>query len=196
VSCAPQQADQHTHPHTHTPAGEAADASLCLEPGPVPGMVSTTKEMLMRFVRDHVPTSHKEKGKGKDQGGMAWHVLSQFLQTNLCLLSLCLGDFSVAASLKSTTHRSVNHTAVLLYMQLDGPLLGTPRQRNLLTRLVSSTHVSQSLQSHSGHEHESNSNHCIPITVFQSLQSQAMSMKAVPITVFQSLYPNHCNPRQ
>jgi hypothetical protein len=37
-------------------AGEAADAALGMEPGaPVPGLVSTTKEMMTRFVKTHLP---------------------------------------------------------------------------------------------------------------------------------------------
>lgn len=50
-------------------AGEAADASLQLQPGPVPGYVSTTKAILTSFVEKHIPLAHKEKGKGKDGEG-------------------------------------------------------------------------------------------------------------------------------
>jgi len=60
------------HPHLHN-TGEAADAALGLEPGPVPGMVSTTKEMLVRFVRTHLPLkAHSKEGKddkGQGRGG-------------------------------------------------------------------------------------------------------------------------------
>ncbi|KAL6756388.1 hypothetical protein V8C86DRAFT_3136630 [Haematococcus lacustris] len=49
--------------------GEAADAAVGLEPGPVQGFVSTTKELLVRFVRDHLPLHRtpQEQGPGGAQ---------------------------------------------------------------------------------------------------------------------------------
>ncbi|KAF5837835.1 P-loop containing NTP hydrolase pore-1-domain-containing protein [Dunaliella salina] len=52
--------------------GEAADASLGLEPGPVPGMVSTTKEMLVRFVAKHLHPEESDKGHEGEWPAMVW----------------------------------------------------------------------------------------------------------------------------
>ena len=48
--------------------GEAAADALGLEPGPVPGFVSTTKELLARFVATHFPIHHAPSPEGRKQG--------------------------------------------------------------------------------------------------------------------------------
>ncbi len=49
--------------------GEAAADAIGLEPGPVPGFVSTTKELLYRLVEGHYPTREERVDEHGGWGG-------------------------------------------------------------------------------------------------------------------------------
>lgn len=51
--------------------GEAAADAVGLEPGPAPGFVSPTKEMLLRFVTQHFPVRKVQQHAEGEAGGAA-----------------------------------------------------------------------------------------------------------------------------
>jgi len=85
-----------THPPTHPPnplkakaallagrcvviglqsTGEAAADAMGLEPGPVAGFVSTTRELLLRFLGTHFPVAKEVSAEGAVRGclgGLSW----------------------------------------------------------------------------------------------------------------------------
>lgn len=52
--------------------GEAAADAIGLEPGPVPGYVSTTKELLYRLVEGHFPTREERLDEHGGWPGAWW----------------------------------------------------------------------------------------------------------------------------
>jgi hypothetical protein len=79
------------HPPTHTQAkaalcagcavviglqttGEAAADALGCAPGPLPGFISTAKELLARFIADHFPIHQAQSPEGEGGRSAGWVV--------------------------------------------------------------------------------------------------------------------------